>query len=233
MLVYSLCIIKAEEPASEKRVVSAMSILIPDDMRIQTELMGKPMFLAGAGLYKLPMSGDTTKVQAVQDIEVDMVDEPTDYSTKYVLGNAIISNSGISYAKLRAQAPHYWKVREIDEQDRRNALYVPKKHGPSDATKVQMVKSTLYDKNFTFDLADAKIKKGERYCIRYKMYNDFNKKKIEFFSELFEINAKDGYLEVVSESTNYFTSWWAITLYVVAGLLFIGLIAMACTKSKV
>ena len=68
------------------------------------------------------------------------------------------------------------------------------------------------------------------YCLNYKVYNDIDKKKIEFYSEQFKYNSEIKCFELVEDNINYFTTWWAISLYVFAGLLAIAFVATACSK---
>ncbi|ORD93541.1 hypothetical protein ECANGB1_2034 [Enterospora canceri] len=203
------------------------TVLIFDGMRGKTIINGKPLYLEAAILYKFSTGGDKTMIRTVNDIDPKDVTLPKDYEAKMSVFNAYHNSSKNNWDEFTSKAGSYWK---IDEVNRKEATRKKGQAKMSDREKITAVLGTLYDKTFEFDMGEMDFSDDETYVLQYQVVQDVGKKSTMFYSMPFVYVKSGNYLELKDDDSNWATSWWAITLYVLGGLLIIGLVVTALSK---
>ena len=236
MIYNALCLIYTEEIKTVDNMKSAQCLIVPDGMTINTTMMGKSVYLSSATLYKIPVNKNAREVKIVADLEPSQIKVPRDYKQKYALVNNYLKNTNVNWEEFCKPARSYSKIVSINAEENRKMeenkrSRVKKQILRTDREKINLVLATMYEKKFVLDLSANKLSPDDTYVINYQVYQNLSGKKMEFFSTTFVYNKENDYLELPEDKTNYFTSWWAITLYVLGSLLIVGMIVSACSKN--
>ncbi|KAL6122111.1 hypothetical protein NUSPORA_00886 [Nucleospora cyclopteri] len=200
--------------------------VIFNNMKMQT-CMEKSVFLYEVTVYKVSKkSSNDANLRALSEVDHRSITKPFYYFEKKKLVNSYKRGS-LTWTRLKVIAGDMPVVKRIESEE---AAKLPQQR-KSNQEKINEVFAYIYDKDYEFDLSDINFDDETEYVVRYDVYYDINKKIQTFYSDKFVYNSDDEYLELSDNKKkdgHAATSWWAITLYSLAGVFCVLLICALC-----
>lgn len=191
---------------------------------------GKAFYLESAIIYRIPKeNNDLTKISPLNIVDPENYDEPNEYTDIKIVADMYIAGER-NWNNFLISGSHFSKLVELAK--RYNDEEFRTKRQISSETKINELIKYVYSNRYVMDLSQLEFQSGYLYTIRYSVFYSLDKKPVIFFSNTFSYNKSGDYLEMDDSIDNWYSSWWAILLYILGACVILGIILNVCMGNK-